>query len=77
MAVAHGGMSDAADPRRIVEAGYDLVADRYAASRPKEASGRGVEVLETSIESQLEGSREVSFLWVLAQFGGSASSVMG
>jgi cyclopropane fatty-acyl-phospholipid synthase-like methyltransferase len=34
----------------------------------------GFAVLETDIEPQLEGSREVFFLWVLAQSGGSGSA---
>jgi hypothetical protein len=49
---------------------------QYDAKRTLELVGEtGFAVLETDIEPQLEGSREVFFLWVLAQSGGSGSAV--
>jgi SAM-dependent methyltransferase len=48
--------------------GQPMFFSQYSAERTLElVREAGFEVLETAIEAQLEGTREVSYLWVLAQ----------
>jgi len=52
------------DPEHIVEQGYDRVAHDYARL---EGEATWPRLLETAVETQVEGGNEVPYLWLLAR----------